>query len=197
MIVVVGGHTRNIGKTSVVCSIIGQTRDLRWSAVKITQFGHQVCSHDGEPCECRPEDADHPYALDEQKTADSTDSGRFLDAGAARSYWLRTRQGELAEGMGALRRILAEGENTIVESNSLIDYLRPDAYLFVVDPQVEDFKITAQRNQSLADAVVQTGPGRLPRMLTGKPLFLGMQPDGLGDWIRQRADAKVSVSTRR
>ena len=43
-IVVIGGHSRNVGKTSVVAGLITRLRELDWLAIKITQFGHGVCS---------------------------------------------------------------------------------------------------------------------------------------------------------
>ena len=52
MLVVVGGHSRNIGKTSVVAGLIRKLRDHKWTAVKITQYGHGVCSKNGEDCGC-------------------------------------------------------------------------------------------------------------------------------------------------
>ena len=52
MLVVVGGHTRNIGKTSLVAGLITALPELNWTAIKITQYGHGVCSTDGESCEC-------------------------------------------------------------------------------------------------------------------------------------------------
>ena len=41
-IVVVGGHTRNIGKTGVMAGVIASLPELAWTAIKITQFGHGV-----------------------------------------------------------------------------------------------------------------------------------------------------------
>ena len=35
MLVVVGGHSRNIGKTSVTAGLIRKLRDRRWTALKI------------------------------------------------------------------------------------------------------------------------------------------------------------------
>ena len=154
MIVVVGGHSRNIGKTTVMCRLIAATRDANWTAVKITQHGHSVCSNDGAACDCAPADAVHPFVVDEQATADETDSGRYLQAGAVRSYWLRTRSGQLAEGMDAVRKILATSANVIIESNSIMDFLTPDAYVFVRDPRVADFKLSAQRHVKRATRLV-------------------------------------------
>src|ERR1700761_8420077 len=120
-IVVVGGHTRNIGKTSVVAGLIAALPDRHWTAIKITQFGHNVCSANGEPCDC--ETADHTIAVSEERDASTgTDTSRFLAAGARRVFWVRTRQGQLAEAMPRVRKLLAEAENIILESNSVLRF---------------------------------------------------------------------------
>jgi hypothetical protein len=152
-IVVVGGHTRNIGKTSVVAGLIAALPELRWTAVKITQFGHGVCSANGEPCDC--ETADHTIAISEERQRGSgTDTSRYLDAGAARAFWVRTRQGQLSEAMPRVRRLLAESENVIVESNSVLRFLQPDISLSVLDPGVKDFKVSAMRYLDRVDALM-------------------------------------------
>src|SRR5881409_825162 len=97
-LVVVGGHSRNIGKTSVVAAVIGSARELSWTALKLTQYGHKICSNDGRRCDCAPEDPAHPFSIDrEMSTSSGTDTARFLEAGAVESYWVRTPQGRLAE----------------------------------------------------------------------------------------------------
>jgi molybdopterin-guanine dinucleotide biosynthesis protein len=152
-IVVIGGHTRNIGKTSVVCALISAMPDRRWTAIKITQFGHSVCSANGEPCDC--ETADHTIAISEERNATTgTDSSRYLAAGALRSLWVRTRQGQLAEAMPRIRAEIARSENVIIESNSVLRFLKPDVYASVLDPQVADFKPTALRYLDRADAIL-------------------------------------------
>ena len=134
MIIIVGGHSRNIGKTSVMCGIIAGLPELTWTAVKLTQYGHGVCSRKGEPCECH--DPRQPIAVSEEFIPDGTDSGRYLAAGAHRSFWLRTPVGRLAEALPQLRQIAASAENLILESNSVVGFLRPDLYVMVVDGAV-------------------------------------------------------------
>jgi len=152
-IVVVGGHTRNIGKTSVVAGLIAALPERHWTAIKITQFGHNVCSANGEPCDC--ETADHTIAISEERSRTSgTDSARYLAAGAEHSFWVRTRQGQLAEAMPRLRALIAETENVIIESNSVLRFLRPDIFISVLDPSIADFKPSALRYLDRADAVV-------------------------------------------
>ena len=57
---------------------------------------------------------------------------------------MRTEQGRLAEAMPAIRRKLAESGNAILESNSILKFVRPDLYLTVLDPATADFKKSAQ-----------------------------------------------------
>src|SRR5207253_10011278 len=142
-IVVIGGHSRSVGKTSVVAGLIAALPEYNWTAFKITQYGHGVCSADGEPCHCATDD--HSWAIsEEQDHSGKSDTSRFLAAGATRALWVRTEQGRLAEAMPAVRRKLAECQNAILESNSILKLVRPDLYLTVLDPGTEDFKKSAQ-----------------------------------------------------
>ena len=143
-IVVVGGHTRNIGKTSVVAGLIAALPEMHWTAFKVTQFGHGMCSANGEPCDC--ETAEHSLAVSEERAGgdSTTDSGRYLAAGAVRSFWVRTLQGDLSEAMPRIRKEIARAENVLIESNSILRFLRPDLYLSVLDPETADFKESAK-----------------------------------------------------
>jgi len=182
---VVGGHTRSIGKTALVVDLIRAFPGAEWTAVKITQYGHGVCSEHGEPCDCAS--ATHPAILDEERDrSGQTDTSRFLVAGARRSLWLRTRQGDLAEGMPLLREALAGAGNVILESNAVLGFLRPALFLVVLDPEIEDFKESTQRYLDRADAFVFRNPlpeeaweGVSGRLLRAKPAFehrLGAAP---------------------
>ena len=152
-IVVVGGHSRSVGKTSVVAGLISALREYDWTAVKITQYGHGVCSANGAPCDCAT--ADHTWAITEEKDrGGESDTSRFLAAGAARALWVRTEQGRLAEAMPALRQRLERSRHVILESNSVLKFMRPDLYLTVLDPGTEDFKNSAREFLDRAGAVI-------------------------------------------
>lgn len=163
-VIVIGGHTRSIGKTQLVCDIVSAFPHVKWFAGKITQYGHGVCAQNGDNCDCAP--TDHVCAINwETQTDSGTDSARFLAAGASRSFWLRTKQGFLAEGLPLLRSALhetqtqAQGEPPplIVESNSLLQFLKPSLYFAVLDPAKEDFKDSARAVLDRADALVLHG----------------------------------------
>ena len=152
-LIVIGGHSRSVGKTSVVAGLIAALPEYHWTALKITLYGHGVCSMDGEPCHCATDD--HSWAISEElDRSGESDTARFLAAGAARAWWVRTEQGRLAEAMPAVRGKLAASENAILESNSILKFLRPDLYLTVLDPATADFKKSAQEFLDRADAVI-------------------------------------------
>jgi hypothetical protein len=172
-IVVIGGHTRSIGKTQLVCDIISVLPEANWIAGKITQYGHGVCAQNGDDCDCAPDE--HICAIDwEHDARTGTDSSRFLAAGAQRSFWLRTKQGFLAEGMPLLREALDEvgstrGQsnlasesplNVILESNTLLQFLKPDLFLMVLHPAKPDFKDSAKLQLNHATAFVLREPFR-------------------------------------
>ena len=202
-LIVVGGHTRSIGKTQLVCDVIRAFPEENWIAGKITQYGHGVCAKNGENCGCAPDE--HSYAISWEKNAGTgTDSSRFLAAGAQRSFWLRTKQGFLAEGLPLLREALAQLPPTnstgpptlILESNSVLQFVQPSLYFAVIAPSRDDFKDSARIVLDRADALVLRGDGddapvsqahwmKLPRQLLnqtpsvrqkeGEPLPLPLQ----------------------
>ena len=200
MLVVVGGHSRNIGKTSVVAGLIRKLRDRKWTAVKITQYGHGVCAQDGKACGCETE-AGEEFAASEEYEPNGTDTGRYLSAGAERSFWLRTRAGELPRAAGMVKKILAQGENVIVESNSVVELVAPDVFLMLLDFSCEDFKASSLRFMERADAFVVIDRGisgplweEVARgMWDRKPQFLVQPPRyvtaAISDFVRSKLSA--------
>jgi len=182
-LIVIGGHSRSVGKTSVVAGLISALPEFQWTALKITQYGHGICSASGKACHCASED--HSWAISEEKDrSGKSDSSRFLTAGAVRALWVRTEQGRLAEAMPSLRQKIAAAANVIVESNSILWFLRPDLYLTVLDPSTEDFKSSAQEFLDRASAVIlhqSAEPLAWRRVsfesVAGKPAFHVRPPD--------------------
>jgi molybdopterin-guanine dinucleotide biosynthesis protein len=203
-IVVVGGNSRNIGKTSVVAGLVAALPEMRFTAFKITQYGHGFCTADGKPCQCQTADSCVSVSADHD-AASGTDTARFFAAGAARSIWVRTRIGMLAEAMPRIREELAKTENAILESNSILDYLEPDLYLSVIDPSIADFKESARAHLRRADAILwssRSGATPAPRTLhdldlDATPRFSVQSPtyitNDVVEFVRSRLVAKAPV----
>jgi hypothetical protein len=66
MIVVVGGQARKVGKTTVMCEIIRATKELGWTAVKLTPHPHAESGNHGG------------------------DTARYIEAGAARAELIQS-----------------------------------------------------------------------------------------------------------
>jgi hypothetical protein len=201
-LVVIGGHSRNVGKTSVVAGLIAALQEFNWTALKITQFGHGVCSADGKPCDCDTGD-DHFRALsDEKDLSGETDTSRFLVAGAKRSIWVRTRQGRLSEAITDIERKIAGAENVIMESNSIMGFLKPDLYLSVMDAGTQDFKVSANEFLDRADAVILHRAEGQPKWdlvtmdrVAGKPTFMIQPPPyvtpEIVSFVREQLAARI------
>lgn len=140
MLLVIGGQARKVGKTSLAEGIISRFRECQWTAVKVSP-------------------AEAGFALEEEAEPGSGDSGRYLRAGARRAFHLRARPGELEAALPALREVLAAAPHAIVESDSIVEYLRPDLYLVVLDFACREFKTSTLRHLERADAFVVIARG--------------------------------------
>jgi hypothetical protein len=146
-ILVIGGNSRKVGKTSVVAGLIAALPAFHWTALKITEHRHNAA--------CDAATADQSWAISEEEDrSGKSDTSRFLVAGAKHSWWIRTDPGCLEEAMPRIREIVASAQYAIIESNSILRFLKPDLYLTVLDPQAPDFKASAQTYLDQADAVL-------------------------------------------
>lgn len=127
MRIILGGLARKCGKTTLVCRILALSPQKNWTAVKISHHA--------------PEPGTLFTLSEEQHPGDEGDTRRYLQAGAARAYWLR---GDLQAALPQLRTLLANSENWIMESTTAIPALEHDYALLVVDPaNTDDDKLRA------------------------------------------------------
>ena len=124
-IIVVGGGGRGAGKTALICGLIRALGDVPWTAVKITTHAH---GH-AEPIY---EEPSHQASNREALNAwQETDTARYLASGARRALLVTARETALGELVERILREHGAGGNLIFESNSVLNYLRPDLCLAV------------------------------------------------------------------
>src|ERR1035441_8557829 len=100
-ILVVGGSSRGVGKTALVCGLIAALPEFRWTAVKITNHEH------GKP---------EPI-WEERCAGQGSDTARYLAAGAERALLVTARGDDLAALLKELWVKLGPGANVLFESN--------------------------------------------------------------------------------
>jgi hypothetical protein len=183
-VVVVGGHSRGIGKTSVIAGIIAAFRGRRWTAIKVTSHEHR------EP---GPASFDIYEETDRRRPVDTS---RFLAAGASRALLVQVRDDGMASALAALQPVLEAGP-VIIESNSVVRLIRPELFIFVVRFDVDEWKPSARELAGKANAVVvvesgvgEPAPGGLPLDLSPVLVFRAHPPvfvtETMIRWIADR-----------
>ncbi len=173
MIVAIGAHSRKVGKTSIVCSLLRATPGVAWTAVKISSN--------------RRGPGNGLAVYEEERAGPDRDTARFLAAGAARAVWLRSRDEDMAAAAALLRSIAVESEGVLVESNRIVEQLQPDLFALALDARVGDFKDSARRLFDRADAYIQASdgsshpdwPGLSYSLLSRRPVHRIHPPDYL------------------
>jgi hypothetical protein len=178
-LIVVGGQCRKVGKTTLIVDIVRATPDLFWTAAKITPHAELHCPVNGLDCKCGP--AEHTYSIrDEADRSGRTGTSRYLLAGAQRSLWVQTKDDCVHDVLSPLAETLKESKNVIIESDALVKFWHPTAFLMVLDPRMADVKSSAREVMRLADGFVFRSPSPDPvfsrQAGESKPRFL--QPIG-------------------
>jgi len=161
-IIVVGGHSRNVGKTSVVAGLISAFPQYSWTAIKISSHRHEEFK-----------EVDEIY--EEKDRAGGSDTSRFLAAGASRSLWVRIGDDNVESILEKLIPIIQTNPFVIIESNYILRFIRPDLYVVVLKYDVDEFKESAKKTLSQADAVVLLNPDSSP------PAWEALSSDALQD----------------
>ena len=170
-LVVVGGQGRKVGKTSVIAGLIRGLNTLAWTAVKVSHHAGDTGAGGAPLADDLPAHLD--FLLSEEKDREGHgDTALYLAAGARRALWLRTRGGGLARALPGLLEALEGDEHVIVESNSLLGFLRPDIFLMVIDQSGREVKASARQFLARADAFVTAESSLEPKAWAATALEL-------------------------
>jgi hypothetical protein len=126
----------------------------------------------------------------------SSDTSRFLAAGASRSLWMRIED-HRSDTAQQLRPILQSCPFVLLESNRILRLIRPDLFIMVLRFDTMDFKDSARACLRQADAVVAVNPdsapppwegisdtlSKIPQFITADPREM---PAGLIDFVQSR-----------
>jgi hypothetical protein len=199
-LIVVAGQCSKVGKTSLAVDLIKAFPKCDWTAVKMTPYTESGCPVNGKKCRCAR--GEHTFAIQTEKSRRGTsDTSRFLSAGARKAIWVQTKAGCFEDALKPLVSAIADAKDVIIESNAVMKYWQPDLIFLVLDPRIADFKASAHDVLRFADAFVFRSPypggssrNRPAIPKSGRPKFLQAPGDALPldlhEFVRHRFRTK-------
>ena len=158
MIVGVGGFTSQVGKTTLVCDLLGAFPG--WEAIKTTRGHYRSCGKDPHTCCVSDllEDEAVVRSGRELTYAPGKDTGRYWDSGAVNVHWLIATDGQVEKGIDvALGRVEAPG--VFIEGNSFTKFIEPDCFIMVLRPDDLRIKTTAKETLKRVSVFYLSGDG--------------------------------------
>ncbi|MFH0896126.1 MAG: hypothetical protein V2A54_16965 [Bacteroidota bacterium] len=145
----IGGTERNIGKTLLACRILEHfSKQHSITAVKISVIDNLP---KGSP-EKGYRDLSGKYLLTEENTDDkNSNTYRFLESGAVKAFWLRTRGEFFKEAFEFALKTIGQNQLMICESNHLRNYFKPGAFIMLYNHNAENYKESSLKILDLAD----------------------------------------------
>ena len=125
-ILLISGSGRNTGKTILACNIIRKWKeDEHIIAIKISAHHHDAATplnllHAGKG-----------FTVWEENTKTHKDSGRFLDAGAAKVYYIEASDDKFLDAFRFVFNLHGKGSLIICESGALVKFIEPGVMLFI------------------------------------------------------------------
>jgi hypothetical protein len=151
----IGGASRNVGKTTLICSIISHFgTQLPIVALKIKTIYPDRQDFHGKD--------HHPLVNDDFRLTEEfdlsgpEDTSKMLRAGAKRSFRLKVKESHLHR---AFIHFIDQIENNaliVCESNSLRKTALPDLYLLIKNKDDQNMKTSAAELEKYADRIIIT-----------------------------------------
>lgn len=143
-IIVVAGASSNVGKTTLVCDLLGILPG--WEAIKVTRGHYRSCGRNTEACCVSDLLGERPrvYSNGEATRVDGKDTDRFWRAGASAVHWVIAKSDQVKSGLDqAISRVRAPG--VVVEATSVLDFLSPAFSILVAGMEGSEVKPSARR----------------------------------------------------
>jgi Ni2+-binding GTPase involved in maturation of urease and hydrogenase len=138
----IGSTAKKAGKTTLACQIIRNLNKLyKITTIKITPI----------------EKADSFFLINQENNPKgSSDSSRFLAAGAEKAYWMQAEKSFFEEGFNQLLTTIATDAVIICESTSLRQYFKPGLFIIIRTGNSDGYKDSTKRLIEKADCIINT-----------------------------------------
>ena len=151
-IILVGGATRNVGKTSFICSLIENiSKKHNIIALKIKTL------YDGDDFfhgkDMNPLKGNYRI-VEETGNKGNEDTERMLQAGAKRVFKIKAKNEYLHNAFEDFYKRIPENSLLVCESNSLRNILKPALFLLIKHKNLEEMKPSAKKLEPWADKII-------------------------------------------
>jgi hypothetical protein len=134
-LLLIAGTGRNSGKTTLACQIIEQFRHLGIISIKISP--HLYMPTDGLILVSEKYCPSGYLIYEETNPESSKDSSRMLKCGAAKVYFVQSKEEFINEAFSEIIENISEKTPVICESQTLRNYIEPGAFI-LMGPGTED-----------------------------------------------------------
>ena len=151
-ILLIGGATRNVGKTAFTCSVIENlSKKHELIALKIKTIYKGDNFFHGK--DRNPLNGNYRI-IEEKNTSGNEDTERMLKSGAKRVFRIKSKSEFLHEAIQDFFTRISDKNLVICESNSLRTVLKPSVFLLIKLKNSDKIKPSAEKLAPLADKII-------------------------------------------
>jgi hypothetical protein len=151
-LLLVGGNSRHIGKTTLLCSIIKAAVMLGpVIALKVTSIYQNDEEFHGE----------HELLIsgyfniaEETGNRQPKDTSKMLEAGAIRSFYIQARDHAVENAWHTFLKMIPENHLLVCESRSLRRFIEPGLFIYLKSSRVQEEKPYSLWLEKLADKIL-------------------------------------------
>jgi len=151
-LLLIGGASRNVGKTTFSCSVINHfSKKTEIIGVKIkTVYKNDSFFHGKNNF---PDGSDYQI-IEEFDTESNEDTAKMLNNGAKRVFRIRTKIDFIEKAYLELIENIGYNSIIISESNSLRTSFQPGVFLLIKHLHLSEIKPSAKKMENLADKII-------------------------------------------
>jgi len=154
-LLLIGGNSRNSGKTSLACDIIRKYSETgQVVGLKVTRIDPSGLEPHGDHS---LDSGQGPNILEETNPEGPKDTSRMLQAGAKKVFYIRTTEQEMESDIHSFMETIGTGLPVVCESRALRNFILPGLFIMMVRNDVVQPKNDIERYLSLADHIEHTG----------------------------------------
>ena len=155
-ILLIGGATRNVGKTTLTCRIIEKfSSNNNIIALKIKTLYEGDSFFHGK--DRKPLHENEKFRITEEKDkSGDEDTSKMLRAGAKKVFKIKVKSQFINQAFAEINNRVGEGKAIICESNSLRKEVVPSVFLMIKSENSDKMKPSARKLQKFADKIIYT-----------------------------------------